>query len=376
MATFDQLPADQRAIIELVVKRGRTYDSLSDMLGMPTTRVRELAQDALTQLAPHTADRVDPDWRAQVADYALGQQSGPESAATQGHLRRSEAARSWLLSLMDSLDQLYANGSRPEIPEPETGRARDRKAGRDRSAAAVVAPTLERDEERTRETKAAEPTKPTPTPTPAASRDGGPLSPAAREIVKRRRIIGAVAGVAAVILAVLLVTGTFSGGGSKSSNASSNAKTSTTAKTPTTTLVGQLQLNPVGPLAKKDTAGYAAIAVTGNKPQVAVRAKLPPSGQRAYEVWLYNTKTDALSVGAQRTDAQGNYEGAAPIPSDWQKYKYIDISLEDVDNNRAHSGRSILRGALANLQAAPPAQQGGTATTPGTGTTPGTTTAP
>jgi hypothetical protein len=368
VATFDQLPADQRAIIELVVKRGRTYDSLSDMLGMPTTRVRELAQDALTQLAPHTADRVDPDWRAQVADYALGQQSGPESAATRGHLRRSEAARSWLLSLMDSLDQLYANGSRPEIPEPETGRARDRKAARDRSAAAATA-TVERDEERTKETKAAVATEPTPTPTPRPSRDGGALSPAAREIVKRRRIIGAVAGVGVVILAVLLVTGAFSGGDSKnSSSALGTAKTGTTPKTQPTTLVGQLELKPVAPLAQKTTAGFAAIAVTGNKPQLAVRAKLPPSGQRAYEVWLYNSKTDAVSVGAQRTDAQGNYEGAAPIPADWQKYKYIDISLESVDNNRAHSGRSILRGALANLQAAPPAQQGGTGTTPGTGT--------
>jgi len=90
MATFDQLPADQRAIIELLLKRRRSYDALSDMLDMPASRVRELARDALTELAPFTADRVDPDWQAQVADYVLGQQSGPESAATQGHLKRSE----------------------------------------------------------------------------------------------------------------------------------------------------------------------------------------------------------------------------------------------------------------------------------------------
>jgi hypothetical protein len=352
VATFDQLPADQRAIIELVVKRGRTYDSLSEMLGMPTTRVRELAQDALTQLAPHTADRVDPDWRAQVADYALGQQSGPESAATQGHLRRSEAARAWLLSLMDSLDQLYANGSRPEVPEPEAGRARDRKAGRERAASVV------KDDKRDGKGKPSTATAPTP------SRAAGPLSPAARAIVKRRRIIGGVSALAVLILAVLLIAGVFSGGDDNSSNASNNATTGT-AKKQTTTVVGQLELKPVGRLAQKNTAGFAAIAVTGNKPQLAVRAKLPPSGQRAYEVWLYNSSSDARSVGAQRTDAQGNYEGAAEIPSDWQKYKYIDISLESVDNNRAHSGRSVLRGALADLQAAPPQQQqGGTGTTP------------
>src|SRR3954447_13475211 len=104
MATFDQLPADQRAIIELLLKRRRTYDALSDMLDMPSSRVRELARDALTELTPVSAARVDPDWRGQVADYVLGQQSGPESAATQGHLRRSEPARAWLVSLVDSLD--------------------------------------------------------------------------------------------------------------------------------------------------------------------------------------------------------------------------------------------------------------------------------
>ena len=63
----------------------------------------------------------------------LGQQSGPEATATKGHLRRSEAARSWARSLLDSLEQLYENGSVPAIPEGERGRARD-AAGRGRGA--------------------------------------------------------------------------------------------------------------------------------------------------------------------------------------------------------------------------------------------------
>ena len=52
MATFDQLSAEQRAIIELVLKQGQSYDELGDMLGMPTSRVRELARDALVRLSP------------------------------------------------------------------------------------------------------------------------------------------------------------------------------------------------------------------------------------------------------------------------------------------------------------------------------------
>ena len=52
MASYDQLSAQQRAIVDLILKRGQSYDQLADTLGMPEDRVRELAQDALTSLAP------------------------------------------------------------------------------------------------------------------------------------------------------------------------------------------------------------------------------------------------------------------------------------------------------------------------------------
>ena len=94
------------------------------MLGMPEARVRERARDALVELAPVSARGVEEDWRGQLADYVLGQQAGPEATATRGHLRRSEAARSWTRSLLDSLEQLYPNGDLPAIPEGERGSRR------------------------------------------------------------------------------------------------------------------------------------------------------------------------------------------------------------------------------------------------------------
>ncbi len=138
MATFDQLSADQRAIVELILKRGQSYEELSDMLGMPEDRVRELAQTALVELAPATAEAVDEDWRGQLADYVLGQQTGPESTATRGHLRRSEAARAWARSLLDSLDDLYEGDGRPAIPEGDRASARaERKPRRERARPAA-----------------------------------------------------------------------------------------------------------------------------------------------------------------------------------------------------------------------------------------------
>src|SRR3954447_2586655 len=119
MATLDQLPAEQRAIVELVVQRGRSYEALADVLQVPAERVRELARDALTELSPRTAARVDPEWRGKVADYLLGQQPSPDQRATREYLKESETARAWALSLLDSLDPLYPNGAAPAVPEPD-----------------------------------------------------------------------------------------------------------------------------------------------------------------------------------------------------------------------------------------------------------------
>ena len=369
MATFDQLPADQRAIIELVLKRGRSYDALSDMLDLPTSRVRELARDALTELAPRSAARVDPDWRDQVADYALGQQSGPESVATQGHLRRSEPARAWLLSLMDSLDHLYSSGTLPELPEADGDRprARERK-GRDRERPSARAAKADRDEpeakarEKDRDKDADDDEKAAPKGILTGGRSGGPLSPAAQAVVRRRRLIGGIAGLVVVVLLVLVLTGTLFGGDDDGGDESQAEGTTTAqAQGQQTQLIGQVELEPTR-LAGRNGAGFAAIAQTGDQTQLAIRAQLPPTDEdEAYEVWLYNSRDDAVSVGAQRTDAQGAYEGAGQIKkgTDYRKYKFIDISLEKVDQNAAHSGRTVLRGEVAKLQAPPPQQQGG-----------------
>src|ERR687898_2482403 len=177
MATFDQLSAEQRAIVELVLGQGKTYNELADMLGMPESRVRGLARDALVDLAPVSVRGVEEDWRGQLADYVLGQQSGPEATATKGHLRRSEAARSWARSLLDSLEQLYVNGSVPAIPEGERGGRGSRRA----SVAPAAASAPSRD-----------------------SRDRGGLA-AADPVMRRRLLAAAAAAAAAVLLLAVLV---------------------------------------------------------------------------------------------------------------------------------------------------------------------------
>ncbi len=303
MATFDQLSAEQRAIIELVLRQGKSYAELAQMLDMPEERVRELAHESLEQLAPVTAAAVEVDWRGQLVDYVLGQQAGTEVTATRGHLRRSEAARAWTRSLLDSLDFLYPNGL-PEIPESRGG-------GRRREAAA------------------------------AGASAGAPLSPEAQAVVRRRRLFaggGALALLVAIVLAIVLLGGADDDGDGDGQQNASNQQAA----------------------AKNQPAGVAVVALKDGKYSVLVTAAKLPALKRnqAYEVWLYNNQGDAKSIGAQVPAENGSFSGqSAALPrSEIEKYRFVDISREPVDNERAHSGTSVLRGRLQPLRNATPQQ--------------------
>lgn len=339
MATFDQLSPEKRAIVELVLQQGKTYPELADMLGMPEPRVRELARDALVELAPVSVRGVDEDWRGQLADYVLGQQSGPEATATKGHLRRSEAARSWARSLLDSLEQLYANGSVPAIPEGERGRAARRPV------AAAAAPGAG--------------------PADFGERRGL----AGADPVMRRRLAGAAGAALLVLLAVLLwPIGLLTGGDDNNKTASNNKPAAQTGT--------QGQQAATGQAATGQAAGIAIVVDRNGKKQLLVRAaKLAPSGQNAgYYVWLYNSPTDVKGLGGQVTDQQGNYQAIGPFPADYANYKYIDVTRQPIgkDPNPEYSGGSVLRGPMPKLRnatgtAKKPAAVGQTVLQPPTG---------
>jgi hypothetical protein len=306
MATFDQLSDEQRAIVELVLQQGKSYDELSEMLGMSELRVRELARDALVELAPISARGVEQDWRGQLADYVLGQQAGPEATATRGHLRRSEAARSWTRSLLDSLEQLYTGGELPVIPDGERGSRR----------AAAASPAPQR--------AAAAPT--------AEGTERGPLGPTALAAVRRRRVLAAAGAVAAILLIVLvwpigLLTGDDDSGAS--SDKADNASSISTKR-----------------------QGAAVIARQKGKDQILVTAQgLTPSTQRsAYQVWLYDSDSRRKSLGAIGTNPQGRLQVLGDLPAGYKAYKFIDVTAVKVTgqgkDRSIENGPSVLRGLL------------------------------
>ncbi|HEV2875136.1 MAG TPA: sigma factor-like helix-turn-helix DNA-binding protein [Thermoleophilaceae bacterium] len=309
MATFDQLSDEQRAIVELVLKQGKSYGELSDMLGLSETRVRELARDALVDLAPITARGVEEDWRGQLTDYVLGQQAGPEATATRGHLRRSEAARSWTRSLLDALEQLYPDGDVPAIPDGERGSRRG----------AAAAP-----------------------PDPGgAAREPRALSPDAASAVRRRRAVTA-AGVGVLILVALLVwpVGLLTGGDDEEPSQASSDTQATGGGG-----------DDEGPIATR-TQGQAIVARQQGATQVLVTATgLEPSTQNtAYQVYLSNSEDDRRSLGATVTDQQGNLQAGAELPANFEDYEFIDLTSVTVrgqgKNQRFEDGPTVLRGLV------------------------------
>jgi Sigma-70, region 4 len=297
MATFDQLPDEQRAIVELVLQQGKSYEELAEMLDIPEARVRERARDALVDLAPVSARSVEADWRGQLADYVLGQQEGPEATATRGHLRRSEAARSWTRSLLDSLEQLYRNGDLPAIPEPDRAARRAPRAAPEARAGSALGP--------------------------------GPVGG-----LERRWLIAGLGGLVLILLIVLVwPVGVLTGGDdSKDGGSKANANAST-------------------PINKK-RQGAAVIAKQNGKTQILVQAAgLTPSTQNsAYQVWLFDSKSKRKSLGATATDTSGNLQVVGTLPADYQSWQFIDVTSVTItgsgSNRSVKNGPSVLRGAL------------------------------
>ena len=192
----------------------------------------------------------------------------------------------------------------------------------------------------------------------------------AAAVARRRQLVGA--GLAAAVVAALVLVIALTGGGEEQDKAQSPpaAVQGAGPAAAQTRLVGQGRLGSVG---KSNAQGVAVIAERGGATQLLVQARgLEPSGrQAAYEVWLYNSRRDAVSLGGQVTDQAGSLQGAGPLPPEFRTYRFIDISREKIDRNAEHSGESVLRVAVADvLRGATAAGAPGTPAAPGGGASP------
>jgi sigma-70-like protein len=111
MTPLDTLAPDQRAVLELVLRQGRSYGELSELLAIPERDVRARADAGLRALAGEPAAGVDS---GRIADWLLGQQPDADADRTRAAVARSPEAREWAAAAAERLSEL--GGAMPSVP--------------------------------------------------------------------------------------------------------------------------------------------------------------------------------------------------------------------------------------------------------------------
>ncbi|MEA2480553.1 MAG: hypothetical protein QOJ07_2475 [Thermoleophilaceae bacterium] len=314
MTAFDQLAPEGRAVLELVLKRGRSYAKVADMLDMRAADVAELAHEALEDLTPVSSRGVDGEWRGAVGNFVLGQTTRGEEAEARDWLRRSEAARTWALSLVDVLTGVAKDGVLPEITDIKPERTR----------------------------------------------------PARKAVPVDRRLTAGLGALAAA-LAIALIVSLASGGGDDKKSGGSSAAAAAAAPTgaaaasgaPGATGAQGAQATPkaesqgtLKPEPGETATGPAGIYAQGTRKILVVQAKLQPVNVKteAYEVWLWNSNADVQPIGVQGTDSKGVMQGAAELPKNYAHFKNVVVSREKTGTSPKAPTHLVARAALAPVK--------------------------
>jgi hypothetical protein len=368
MASLDSLPADQRAVLQLVLQRGRSYEDIAELLSIDRAAVRQRALTALDTLGPRTG--VPEQRRALITDYLLGQLSDDVRDQTRDRLAESPAERAWARVLASELGPL-AKGSLPEIPvEAASGSetawadetADEPWADEDDASAAADVPSS------SRPAPAAGPAVAVAAPPTTRADEGGagsgepPRRPDGAAPSSRRGgliLIAVVVAVAVIVVLVLLLTGGKSSSNHSSSSSASASQSATTSSGSSSTtsstaarVVAQINLTP--PTAGSKAAGIAEVLKEGANNGIAIVAQnvtpnttKPPN---AYAVWLYNSPTDAKILGFVNPGVgkNGRLSTAGGLPTNASHFKQLIVTLETQASPKT-PGTIILQGTLTGL---------------------------
>jgi hypothetical protein len=329
MSRLEALPADQKSVLQLLLRQGKGYDDLSGLLKLDADEVRSRAYDALDSLGPG-AGGLPAERRHEISDWLLGQQEPEQAVATRAFLDGSTAGRAWAHGVARELEPL-AGDRLPELPA-EAEPVEPAPAAAPAAAAGEAATT----EDAAEEPAAATPFAPAPSAAPRVSRRGGALL-----------IGGAVAAVAVAVVLFLVLSGG-DDGNKADTTASQAAKTTSTQAQPQ--VRAQVNLTPPKDApAKKALAIVQIVDVNGQQAINAVSQGLPTSNKKAaYGIWVYNSPSQAKLIGGfDKTDNKGHlvFQGALPKDVDVASYKDMLVTQE-TQGNPTKPGTIYLRGSI------------------------------
>ncbi|HZU60573.1 MAG TPA: sigma factor-like helix-turn-helix DNA-binding protein [Solirubrobacteraceae bacterium] len=369
MTSVDSLPADQRAVLELVLRRGRSYDEIAQLLSVDRAGVRQRALNALDALGPDTG--LPAERRALITDYLLGALPPRVTDQVRERLATSPAERAWARVIAAELEPM-ASKPLPEIPAGGEAPVAAEEAGLGALAAEQAAADPEAPPARDRAERGRTGERPA-----RAAREGGrgrrgrgrgrsklgptpPIEPGAERPASRRggRVVLTAAAiiVLAIVLAAVLSNGgsknTGNGSASTSSTLTNSSQTSSTSTTPATggsKVLAQINLNPPsGGKAK----GIAEVLREGGKNGLAIVATglTPNTSHNAYAVWLYNSPSDSHLLGfvSPGVGSNGRLQTAGALPSNASHFHKLLVTLE-TKATPSSPGPTVLQGTLSGL---------------------------
>src|SRR4051812_22942626 len=136
MSGIEDLPAEERAVLQLALRSDRPFEELAGVLELDEAEMRRHAHAALAALGPDDTADLEPARRDEISDWLLGQQSAEQRAGTERFVAGSAPARAWARVVADRLRGLGAQRV-PDIPAAERSDA----AGADGNGAAATTAT-------------------------------------------------------------------------------------------------------------------------------------------------------------------------------------------------------------------------------------------
>jgi hypothetical protein len=369
MTPLDTLAPDQRAVLELVLRQGRSYGELSELLGIPERDVRARADAGLRALAGEGEKGVDT---GRIADWLLGQQPDAEAERTRTAVGRSPAAQAWAAAAAERLREM-GGASVPEVPtsadaalaretrEPSAARA----TRSPREAGEIASATPARPRPRPVRDGAAHPRDDAPAAATAAggappsSATGSTPRPSATGSALRSSRLGGAILIAILVVAVgaLIVFVVARGDDDSPSGGSQQSPTASATPTPAVTATGN-------DIVLQGTNGSKAVGLMRLLPgskgtvQFAIAAQNVPAnqGREVYAVWFTGDKLQPRRLGfAQAQVGQnGVLTTAGPQKRDMKAFPRWFATYQNVLITRETAakatkpGPAVLEGKLPN----------------------------
>jgi hypothetical protein len=309
MASFETLPAEQRAVLSLVLQSGLNYDSIATMLSVDRATVRERALRGLEALVGERGPGGPQ--RALVADYLLGQLPPRVAEMTMERLERSPADQAWAIAARAQIDVL------------------SRSAPSGTATADSVAPV--------RMAK-------------RSSRRGG-------------AVLLVVVAAICVSVAIIILGRTGSHGpghagtGTTAAQVTTGAGTTVAQTTPTTTtpttttpapdILGRVTLKPP-PGDTSRALGVALIVKVSSRKGVALVAQglAKSPSHEYYAVWLAKgASSEFLGFVAQGVNASGKLLAQSPLPANAGRFSELLVTLES-KSKPTSPGTIVLQGSF------------------------------